>query len=192
MADPTDELGEKPVEGEMPAASAEITAPPADTREIASAVDSVRESFRNEQIKEATERLHPVLREALAHPIAARDLSTIIIPKREFTRQSELLDCIDNLNSKVAAFMEAVENPEQRLRPNDAKGLTAYLASEGDVFLEGGMLSRVRIALKVLAKTKLREIAKRPSKQPFDEEEFKREQTIQQYIADLCGSSNFM
>jgi len=49
------------------------------------------------------------------------------------------------------------------------------------------MLERIFIAFKVLAKTKLRELAKRPSSDPFDEEEFKREQMIHEYIVDLCG-----
>lgn len=152
---------------------------------VASALDPVL-AKRKEQIQEATERLHPVLKEALAHPLGVSALSSLEVSAKEFTNQEELLRCIDSLNEEVEGFMQFVKNPPYIVK-RAAESVMGLATVHAYWFRDGGMLKRILIAFRVLAQTKLRELAKKPSSDPFDPEEFAREQMFHGFIRDFLA-----
>lgn len=144
---------------------------------------------RSERIQEAVAKLHPQLQEALRNaPAAATYTLKCGDYQGEFTQQEELLRCIDNLNDVVNNIMRALENEEGRhLWPRAGDDLLFKVGINGRLLWEGGMYGIVMTSLRAFALTKLREEAKTPSTEPFNQEEFERECMIHSIMQTLLG-----
>ena len=127
----------------------------------------------------AVAHLHPLLREALNHDLAKSDPSIRTAPKAGFSRQAELLYCINQINESLERLWQTqVERKEGFLSERAGDELMDLFAMNGALLEEGGMAERISAALKIFAKTKLREAAKAPSSEPFNPEEFERERVL--------------
>lgn len=141
----------------------------------------------NELAKEAMSRLHPAFYEALAHPIAKLDIFRTRNIRRDVypALKQILFSHIDSLNGMIDDFIQRIEDPKAHISSRDGKELMDFLRSNATYFGMAGIFNTVYTALQVIAMTKVREAAKVASSDPFDPEQFKREQTLHEIMNDL-------
>lgn len=177
---------------QTPAATPDVAVTPTVSQQSDATGDAAKAVLAEDpRITEAVARLCPALREALQHQLAGSETTRFrTIPRKDFSRREYLLDCIDGLNEKVEELLKNVEDKNSYLPAMGGKNLMDYLAANGGLLNDGGMIGRILIALRVIAKTRLREMAKAPSSEPFDEEEFQRERAINSIISCILGGVN--
>lgn len=147
----------------------------------------------DEIVADAISRLNPMLQAALAHPLAKT--APIYYPERrgEVLRPEQLagcISCIDGINERVVDLWEQVENGGELWNLAGAD-LMNWVLRHGNPLMACGMLNKVVIALQVFAKTKLREAAKKPSAEPFDEAEFERERDLHRIMENIFAGISF-
>ena len=151
------------------------------------AAESVQAVLVSESVAECIQHLHPLLREALSHKLAAKHEDLPTEPKPDTHDQETALNVIDELNELIDKLLTVNEWG----MPNaSGKDIIQKVASQASKLSGAGMLKRILVALEIFAKTTLREKLKTPSTKPYDEAEFETELRLHESMMYLIKQPN--